>query len=105
MSEKLNKKQKQMVEELVSENYELFVNVSKKIVKNRDDAEEVVHKTLVYIMGKVIDGSPIRNLVGYTITGIRHRSLNYLRDKKKHIYLPNHEIEVLETLGKIKEKF
>ena len=99
--DKLNNKEKTILDEFFTDNHSLFVAASKKIVGNTEAAEEVVQKTSLYIIQKVTEDKEIRNLTGYMIVAIRSRSINYRRDIRKVKSLTDFDI----NSNKIRKKF
>ena len=85
--DRLTNKQKKILNKFLIRYYPLFFNTARRIVKTEDASSEVVQKSLLYIIEKIVEEKDIHNLVGYTIVAIRCRALNYIRDKKRIIYL------------------
>lgn len=95
------------LEHVVTKNYALFVSVAQNIVKNRNDAEEVVQKSLLYVIEKYnADDKLIHNLPAYIIVTINSRALNFIRDKKRIRHCELNDIQdKRETISEDKEMY
>lgn len=58
-----------------------------KYVRDLDEAKNLVHEVFVSVWDKFDTLPADTNYRSYLYTGVRNRSLNYLRDKKKHVML------------------
>lgn len=58
-----------------------------KYVGDLDEAKSLVHEVFISLWDKFDTLPPGTNHKSYLYTAVRNRSLNYLRDKKKHVIL------------------
>lgn len=94
---KLTTKQKRQLDKLVRKHYQNWLAVAIKIVGNPEGGEEVVSKTLLYIVSRITSTTcvpvDIPNAAAYVTIAVRCRSLNYLRDAAKMITLSNFDLD------------
>lgn len=98
---KLSAKQKRQLEKLVKENYQNWLSVAISYVGNSEAASEVVSKTLLYIVNRIVnkDLIPVNipEAAGYVCIAVRCRSINYIRDSSKMITLSNFDLDKLAS--------
>jgi RNA polymerase sigma-70 factor (ECF subfamily) len=74
-------------EQLFRELFKPLCSFSGKYVGDLDEAKGVVHEVFVLVWEKFDTLPPDTHYRSYLYTAVRNRSLNYLRDKKKHVML------------------
>jgi RNA polymerase sigma-70 factor, ECF subfamily len=77
----------QSYEKLFRELFKPLCGFSMKYVGDLDEARNLVHEVFITVWEKYDTLPPDTNFRSYLFTSVRNRSLNYLRDKKKHITL------------------
>jgi RNA polymerase sigma-70 factor, ECF subfamily len=82
----------QSYEKLFRELFKPLCGFSMKYVGDLDEARNLVHEVFITVWEKYDTLPPDTNFRSYLFTSVRNRSLNYLRDKKKHIAL-DHVVE------------
>jgi RNA polymerase sigma-70 factor (ECF subfamily) len=73
-------KTEKQIEKLFNENFHSLVFASFRIVKDYEQAKDIVQNVLVKIWQNFDKLKEHKNLKGYLITAVRNSSLNYLRD-------------------------
>ncbi len=88
------------IESLFNENFHSLVFASFRIVKNFEQAEDIVQNVFVKIWQNYDKIKNQKNLTGYLHTAVRNSSLNYLRDyqqiEKKRLPIDNIYVEEQE---------
>ena len=76
-------------EKLFKELFKPLCSFSFKYVRDLDEAKGLVHEVFVSVWEK-FDALPVDiNYHSYLYTAVRNRSLNYIRDRKKHVMFEN----------------
>jgi RNA polymerase sigma-70 factor (ECF subfamily) len=76
-------------EQLFRELFKPLCSFSLKYVGDLDEAKGLVHEVFVVVWEKFDNLPADTNYRSYLYTAVRNRSLNYIRDKKKHVTLEN----------------
>ena len=76
-------------EKLFRELFKPLCGFSIKYVGDLDDAKGLVHEVFVSLWEKFDTLPSDINYKSYLYTAVRNRSLNYIRDRKKHVMLEN----------------
>jgi RNA polymerase sigma-70 factor, ECF subfamily len=87
-------------ERLFKELFSPLCGFSLKYIYDLDDAKNLVHEVFVSVWEKFESLPDDTNYKSYLYTAVRNKSLNFIRDKKKHIVLEdmNSEEPVEENL-------
>jgi len=89
---------------LTSDNKKIFESIFKdlfkplcgfamKYVGDLDESKNVVHEAFIAVWQKFETLPEDTNFKSYLYTAVRNRSLNYLRDQKKHVTLEGEQVE------------
>lgn len=89
---------------LTSDNKKIFESIFKdlfkplcgfamKYVGDLDESKNVVHEAFIAVWQKFETLPKDTNFKSYLYTAVRNRSLNYLRDQKKHVTLEGEQVE------------
>ena len=76
-------------EKLFRELFKPLCGFSIKYVGDLDEAKGLVHEVFVSVWEKFDTMPPDTNHKSYLYTAVRNRSLNFIRDRKKHVMLEN----------------
>jgi RNA polymerase sigma-70 factor, ECF subfamily len=81
------------IEKLFHELFKPLCGFSMKYVGDLDEAKELVHEAFIALWEKIDSLPQDANFRSYLYTAVRNKSLNYNRDKKKHVlidHVPEH---------------
>ncbi|HEY8934710.1 MAG TPA: RNA polymerase sigma-70 factor [Cyclobacteriaceae bacterium] len=77
----------QTYETLFRELFKPLCGFAMKYVRDLDEAKSLVHEVFIVVWEKFDSLPADTNYRSYLYTAVRNRSLNYVRDKKKHVIL------------------
>ncbi len=93
-------------EQLFKELFKPLCAFAMKYVRDLDDAKGLVHEVFVTLWEKFDKLPGDTNYRSYLYTAVRNRSLNHIRDAKKHVALENvkeHEATEINTMMETSE--
>lgn len=86
-------KKEAVVESLFRDNFEALSRLAMKYIGDFDNSKDIVHEVFIAFWQK-FDALPHdTKYKGYLFTGVRNKSLNYLRDQKKHLNIVDAEMQ------------
>jgi RNA polymerase sigma-70 factor, ECF subfamily len=80
-------------EQLFKELFAPLAGFSMKYVSDMDDAKNIVHEAFISIWEKFEMLPSETNYKSYLYTAVRNKSLNFIRDRKKHVMLEDIDSE------------
>ena len=88
-----NPKKEAIVESLFRDNFEALSRLAMKYMGDFDNSKDIVHEVFIAFWQK-FDGLPAdTQYKSYLFTAVRNKSLNYLRDHKKHLNIVDAEMQ------------
>ena len=86
-------KKEAVVESLFRDNFEALSRLAMKYIGDFDNSKDIVHEVFISFWQK-FDALPAdTQYKGYLFTAVRNKSLNYLRDRKKHSNIVDAELQ------------
>jgi RNA polymerase sigma-70 factor, ECF subfamily len=82
---------KKKFEQLFKELFSPLAGFSMKYTYDLDDAKNIVHEVFMSLWEKFEALPEETNFKSYLYTAVRNKSLNFIRDKKKHVMLEDAE--------------
>lgn len=94
----LSPENKKKFEQLFKELFSPLTGYSMKYIYDLDDAKNIVHEVFLAVWEKFESLPEGTNYKSYLYTSVKNKSLNFIRDKKKHVIL-----EEAEDQGPVEE--
>jgi RNA polymerase sigma-70 factor, ECF subfamily len=89
----LSPENKKKFEQLFKELFSPLAGFSMKYIYDLDDAKNIVHEVFMSVWEKFETLPEDMNFKSYLYTAVKNKSLNFIRDKKKHVILEDVEDE------------
>lgn len=88
-----NPKKEAVVESLFRDNFDALSRLAMKYIGDFDNSKDIVHEVFIAFWQKFEALPHDTKYKGYLFTAVRNKSLNYLRDQKKHLNIVDAEIQ------------
>lgn len=87
-------------EEYIKDNKEKLFKIAYLYLKNKDDAMDVIHESIVKAYGKLSNIKNLDNLDKWFIRVLINTSIDYIRKNSKTILMEDNDMEVLVNRSK-----
>lgn len=94
-----NPKKEAIVEGLFRNHFEALSRLAMKYISDFDSSKDIVHEVFISFWQKFDSLPENTQYKSYLFTAVRNKSLNYLRDKKKHLDIQDAEMHVSSESG------
>jgi RNA polymerase sigma-70 factor (ECF subfamily) len=86
-------KKEAVVESLFRDNFEALTRLATKYIGDFDNSKDIVHEVFIAFWQKFDTLPADTQYKSYLFTAVRNKSLNYLRDHKKHLNIADVEMQ------------
>ena len=87
-----NPNKEAVVEGIFRDNFEALSRLAMKYIGDFDNSKDIVHEVFIAFWQKFDALPPDTQYKSYLFTAVRNKSLNYLRDQKKHMSIADAEL-------------